>query len=406
MSTITKGAIENGQALKSCQFRADGFDMLRVRISPTKKKKNKLTSSPKSGSELDFNDEDPKWCLSHLFSIFDVEDVTENIQEINGIGSTYMKCLKVHFRDIRYQVLNTTNIQYSTTIDTNVAPSNKNSGMYNEGVKFTGDAMQDVFNAVIENKDIFDSTSSGAGELFPSPSEDPNVVWDKGGAEIFYTSPAGFSAYDDLDYIYSHHIGSKALPNSPVHDMCILHTSRSKKFGGIEPICLTPLSDFFEKSTDGDQPGELQLEHFFVTSVTTEQTTLTRNAPISQATDRDLKTAKYGHIINYSFVDMSPDTNSTKFCSTPVYSVDIKNRTFNVEFENNDVATARKLLTEAYISKLYSASKNQPNEKLFLPTIHQSKKTWNLFPAFSLNGDNKEARQRNGIHQLLYTGLH
>jgi hypothetical protein len=265
--------------------------------------------------------------------------------------------------------------------------------------------MQDVIKAVIENKEIFDSTSSGAGELFPSPSEDPNVTWDKGGSEIFYTSPAGYSAYDDLDYIYSHHIGSKPLPNSPVHDLCILHTSRSKKFGGIEPMCLTPLSDFFEKSTDGDEPGELQLEHFFVTSTTTEETALTRNSPISQATDRDLKTAKYGQIIKYSFVDMSPDVNSSMFCTTPVYSVDIKNRTFNVEFENNDVATARKLLTEAYISKLYTANKNQPNEKLFLPTIHQSKKTWNVFPAFSLNGDNKEARQRNGIHQLLYTGL-
>ena len=402
--TVTKGAIENGQALKGCQFRADGFDMLRLRISPTKKKQTK-TGTPKNGLELDFKDNDPKWCLSYLFSIYDIEDVTENIPEINANSSTYMKCLKVFFRDIRYQVLNTTNIEYSTTVNTDVAATNTNSGLYNEGVKFTGDAMQDVIKAVIDNTDIFDTTSSGPNELFPSPLQDPNVTWDKGGSEIFYTSPAGYSAYDDLDYIYSHHIGSKPLPNSSVHDLCILHTERCKKWGGIEPICLTPLSDFFEKSTEGDKPGELQLEHFFVTAMTTERATLTYNAPMSEAGDRDLKTAKYGQIINYSFVDMSPEINSSKFCTTPVYSVDIKNRTFNVEFQDNDVATARKLLTEAYISKLYTASKNEPNEKLFLPTIHQSKKTWNVFPTFSLNGDNKIARQRNGIQQLLYTGL-
>lgn len=404
-STITKGAKENGQALKSCQFRADGFDMLRFRVSPTNKKRNDVTGEPQTGKEFRFEDDDPKWCLSHLFSIYDIEDVTEKVPEINAQSSTYMKCIQIHFCDIRYQILKTTNIEYSTTIDTDNAPSNKNSGMYNEGVKFTGDAIIDIFNTVIKNDEIFDTTSSAAGELFPDPKADPDITWDKGGCEIFYTSPAGYTAFEDLTYVYSHHIGSKPLPNSTVHDLCILHTTRSKVHGSIEPLSLTPLSDFFEKSTNGEEPGELQLEHFFVTSATTKNPTFQRNSPISDATDRDLKTVKYGQIMNYSFVDMSPDTNGNLFCTSPVYSVDIKNRTFNIEFLNNDVETARKLITESYIAKLFSANKNEPNEKLFLPAIHTSKKTSNVFPVYSLNGDNKEARQRNGIHQLLYTGL-
>lgn len=403
--TVTKGAKENGQALKSCQFRADGFDMLRFRVSPTNKKRNKTSGEPQTGTEHRFEDNDPKWCLSHLFSVYDIEDVTEKVPEINGQSSTYMKCIQIHFRDIRYQILKTTNIEYSTTIDTDEAPSNKNSGMYNEGVKFTGDAIIDIFNSVIKNDEIFDTSSSAAGELFPNPKNDPSITWDKGGCEIFYTSPASYTAFDDLNYIYSHHIGSKPLPNSTVHDLCILHTGRSQTFGAIEPLCLTPLSDFFEKSTEGDEPGELQVEHFFVTSSTTEETNLKRNSPVSTKNDRDLKTAKYGQILNYSFVDMSPDVNGSLFCTSPVYSVDIKNRTFNIEFLNNDVETARKLIAESYITKMYSANKNEPNEKLFLPAIHVSKKTSNIFPAFSLNGDNKEARQRNGIHQLIYTGL-
>lgn len=403
-NTATKGAIENGQMLKACQFRADGFDMLRFRASPSKKNKTK-NSIPQTGNELNFNDKDPNWCLSYLFSIYDIEDVTENVAEINALGSTYMRCLKVYFRDIRYQVLKTTNIEYSTTMPTEVAFPNTNSGLYNEGVKFTGDAMQDVINKVIDNQDIFDSTKSAAGELFPTSFEDEAVTWDKGGSQMFYTSPAGYSAYDDLTYLYSHHVGSKQLTNSTINDMCILHTSKSKTFQNIQPLCLTPLSDFFEKSTNGEEPGELQLEHFFVTNQTEQKAMGNWKAPISSKDDRDLKTAKYGQIINYSFVDMSPDVNSGLFSTRPVYSVDIKNRTFNVEFENNDVVTARKLLTEAYITKLYTADKSRPNEKLFLPTIHQSKKTMNMFPSFSLNGDNKETRQRNGIHQLLYTGL-
>lgn len=405
--TVTKGAIENGQILKACQFRADGYDMLRIRISPSKYKKMiEKRQGPKSGVELNFNEKDPKWCLSYLFSIYDIEDVTENVAEVNALASTYMKCLKVYFRDIRYQVLKTTNIEYSTTVPTGVSFPNNNSGLYNEGAKFTGDVMQDIINSVINNQEIFDATSSpAAGELFPTPDQDSSVVWDKGGCEIFYTSPAGYSAYDDLEYTYSHHIGSNPLPNSVVHDLCILHTKKSNNFGFMEPLCLTPLSNFFEKSTEGNFPGELQLEHFFVTTQTSEQIPQTRKAPISQANDRDLKTSKYGQIMNYSFVDMSPEINSTLFSTMPVYSVDIKNRTFNVEFQNNDVVTARKILTESYISKLFTVNKNNINEKLFLPTIHQSKKHMNIFPTFSLNGDNKFARQKNGIHQLLYTGL-
>ena len=44
-------------------------------------------------------------------------------------------------------------------------------------------------------------------------------------------------------------------------------------------------------------------------------------------------------------------------------------------------------------------------EELFLPTIHKNKKDLNVFPTFSLNGNNTAVRQRNGLHDLLYTGV-
>ena len=44
-----------------------------------------------------------------------------------------------------------------------------------------------------------------------------------------------------------------------------------------------------------------------------------------------------------------------------------------------------------------------------MPTIHKSKKDRNIFPVYTLNGDDTKdgslVRQKNGIHQLLYTGL-
>ena len=103
--------------------------------------------------------------------------------------------------------------------------------------------------------------------------------------------------------------------------MCMLHTDRSKTFPYLEEIKLTPLSEFFKKAGgkkgSGDA-GELQKEHFFITSLTEE--TVEQNvatmyrAPIGKIDqDVDLKTAKYGQIISYSFVDMSPTVNSNMF---------------------------------------------------------------------------------------------
>ena len=103
---------------------------------------------------------------------------------------------------------------------------------------------------------------------------------------------------------------------------------------------------------------------------------------------------------------MSPEMNNDAFRTKPVYSVDIGKRTFNMQFKNNDVLSARKAITESYIKGLY---KQGEGENLFLPTLHKNKKSLNILPTFSLNGENNEQgkilRQKNGIHNLLYTGI-
>ena len=49
--------------------------------------------------------------------------------------------------------------------------------------------------------------------------------------------------------------------------------------------------------------------------------------------------------------------------------------------------------------------KQGDDEDLFLPILHKNKKDLNVFPTFSLNGNNLNIRQKNGLHNLLYTGL-
>jgi hypothetical protein len=274
-----------------------------------------------------------------------------------------------------------------------------------QGVLHTGDMLRDILNEGLAN-----IGKGGCDEFKIEEIVNGKRVWDKGKAELFYTSPAQWSASDDVDYVFSHHVSETELEggfNATFNDMCMLHTDRPDYPGFLEPIRLTPLTDFFKRAgSDPNKPGDLQREHFFVTA-TTEETTVTNLylAPMGgmDSNTIDLKTAKYGQILSYSFVDMSPTINSNMFCSTPVYSVDIGERQFNIEFKGNDIISARRMIANSYISKLFKEGTD--NEKLFLPTIHKNKKDLNVFPTFTLNGNNPAVRQRSGLHQLLYTGV-
>ena len=401
---MTRAAADVGDSLKSYLFRGDGFDLLRVMLSPISKESDGKEAQMQ-GVNISLND--TKWTLSYLFSIYEIEDVRD-VPELEGPTSSYIKCLKLKFHDVRYQMLQTTNIEYSSAIPKDqVYQSNFLSEMAPaQGVMHTGDMLRDIFNYALADVSI-----GGCKEFEIEQTEDTSL-WDKGKAELFYTSPATSTVADDIDYVFSHHVSEKelnqginaieAIPN----DLCLLHTDRSDKPGFLEAIRLTPLSTFFEKAgSTYDKPGDLQKEHFFVTSFTEEKTlTNLHLAPIGgDGKNVDLKTSKYGQILSYSFVDMSPTVNSSIFCSTPVYSVDIRDRMFNVEFQGNDIMSAKRIISNSYISKLFK--QGDDNESLFLPTIHKNKRDLNIFPTFSLNGNNPAVRQRNGLHHLLYTGV-
>lgn len=392
---LEAAAIENAKTLQDYEFRGDGFDLLRVMVIPK-------TDPGKDGQGLDISRNDTKWMLSYVFSIYDVEDVN-NIPTVQGFVSPYMKCLKVKFHDVRHQMLRTVNIEYSTSIpkDQSLVPNVNSEMAKTQGVLYTGDIMRDILNEVLAKPE-----NGGCEEFKIDGTPDK---WDKGKGELFYTSPASYSAQDDLDYVYNHHISIKNMEGAPdgveFQDMCMLHTERSSVFGKVEELHLTPLQDFFEKA-GSESAGEIYKETFYVTSATEEEN-VTNTKKVPQGGDGksvNFQSFKYGQIMSYSFVDMSAAINSEMFRTAPVYSVDIGKREFNVEFKGNNISSVKKMFAKTYISKLFANSKGV-EEELFLPVIHKNKESLNLFPTWSTNGNNSIVRQKNGLHQLLYTGI-
>ena len=392
--TQIKGAEDNGALLQQYEFRGDGFDLLRIMIRPT----NNTTGK----TPLTINEKDPKWVLSYLFSIYDVEDLSE-VPGVMGPASTALKCLRLSFRDVRYQMLKTTNLEYSTANSPDVVAGPP--GMYNSSAQTpralkTGNAILEIWNQALSKPD-----EQGQGAIEFTQIKGSN--WDEGTSDIFYTSPAQYSAADDIDYIFAHHTGPSLASNAKVNDMCFMHTTRPGTPELLEPVCITPLKKFFDQAMNGNEPGELQLEQFCVTDHSSEKidpsAVLPKTPSGGNGSNVNLKTFKYGQIMAYSLMDMSAEINSSSFISTPVYSVDIGRREFNMQFQNNDLLTVRKAIADEYIKSVFKQSTE--NEKLFLPVIHKTKKNNNIFPTYSLNGDNELVRQKNGFHKLLYTGL-
>jgi hypothetical protein len=422
-------------------FRNDGNDLLRIRINPV------LDGSSSNLDVFNLTDglritDDRHWTLSYLFSIYDIEDIDLPPGARNQASAT-VKALKIYFWDSWYQRMLSNRLQYSTGLSIfSNAKADIQQGKYaNPGTLSTGQAMKEIIDLSLSQ----DSSQEKYTGTFITPAPSLNFSynptppigpeWDPGATNIFFTAPAGHNAYESLMYVYDKHVSSSKLGKPPtasaprggtvsqndLYDFSILVKERGPKATDLGQLTLKSMSSYFQNAGNRENvPGPYQIEHYFLQSYGSsytskindpdvpnnqERATKSLRAPISNEPNDvvDLKTLKYNQITTYRFVDISALTNTTKFCNSPVYSFDFKNRVFNVEFKNNSVLAAREFMSQKYINELYR--KNTDNEKLFLITLDQDKKNKNVQPSFSCYGDDPIIRQSSGLQKLLYVGV-
>jgi len=387
-------------------FRGDGYDYLRIRIKP------KLEGASGAGVNLAIDDS-PHWSISHLFSVYDMEDIDLPPGAQNQ-ASASQKCIKLYFWDLWYQKLISTVMEYSTakSIRADIEGDRAQNKYANHGTIPTGLAIKEIIELGLsedisqENYGEISLGNPGLGFTY-EPTADGDS-WDDGAANIFYTTPADASAYDSLMYIFKKHISSKTQDNK--NDVCLLSKERGPREDDIGQFNLMPLSEYFKKAGNTtSQPKEFQIEHFFVQGYANSQTSprggVMYRAPKNDGTNPkiDMQTNKYGVITSYRFVDMAPYTNTLEFTNKPVCSFDFNNRVYNIEFTKNSVKSAREFISKKYISELYKTG--GPEEDLFLTTLNKDKETINTRPVFSLHGDDPDIRQSAGLSKLLKTGL-
>jgi len=422
-------------------FRNDGKDYLRIRIKPNIQDQANINQTG-TGTGINITDE-KHWTLSYLFSIYDVEDIDLPPGARNQASAT-LKCFKIYFWDSWYQKMLTNFVQYSTALSQQAnIEEDKFQGLYaNPGVIPTGIAMKELIdlslttNTSQENYtgEVIGLTDSSLRLLY-NPTAPLGENWEEGAAKIFFTNPTSSNAYQSLTYLYDKHISNSSenvqssqqqtrdgVPaDTAIHDFSILIKERGPQATDVGQLTLRSMSSFFNKAGNSlNAPGPYQIEHFFLQNygnfsaskirdqdaIGTTRATKSYRAPIGNTSSDtvDFKSLKYNQITNYRFVDISALTNATEFCTTPVYSFDFKNRSFNVEFKNNTVLAAREFMSKKYINQLYKKDISDV-EKLFLITLDQDKKNKNINSNFSCYGDNPLIRQSNGIQKLLYLGV-
>lgn len=397
---ITQGTLtvfyanELAEFLGGFVFRNDGRDLLRMRIKPRDLAINGLPS-------LDIDKNKKIWELNFLFSIYDVEDVTPQTSS-NGLSEVLKKYKKFYFWDLRYQIMLTNNLEYSTALSTSNRKPQPPTPL---------DALRDEYRSVPADVAMYEIIKQALNndELLSKTALDVNYEdWDLSENNIFYTSGAQDNSFEDLMYVYRRHITSHKLNGvDSARDFCILNIERGD--GDLGYFSLKPLSKYFEKA-GVDSPGEYQIEHFFLQNDSNpeEGGIGLYRAPLNLNTNnRDISLRDYSTIVKYEFVDIAPLINASVFATTPVYSFDFNNRTFNVEFQNNSIETAEQVFTENYISQLYKKG-GKSNFLLQNQTEAKQKGINNTInPSFSLYGDSDKPELRNpdGLHRLLHTGL-
>jgi hypothetical protein len=396
-STTTPGELG---LIPSYIFRNDGNDVLYINIFP------RLDGL---GAPIDRK----HWELVYRFSIYDMEDIDQPPGAQNAASAT-IKCKKLYFWDQWYQKMITNTLEYSTAYDNEKTASALRPTSIPDYLrsKPTGVAMKEVISKALGDIGLnIPYQDAVVGTLVGGPQQGD---WEDGKTNIFYTAPATNNAYQTLMDIYERHV-STANSGEVLHDHSILYKERGPNEGDPGYFALKPISNFFEKAgKTANSPGEYQIEHFFVQDYTSDGTPGAVRAPYlaNQNMQKDTKLANYSLITNYRFVDIPGFTNATQFRTKAVHSVDFTKRTFNIEYFQNSVLNARKLMVDKYINEVFTSGEDR--ESLFLLTLEKSKKGQNIEPVFSLYGDNNEEkdviqsaikRQSDGLHKLLQTGI-
>lgn len=202
--------VENGalfaKDLDNYVFRNDGFDFLKITITPTDPVLWNSNNSKHNATSDSFHYADlpqEKLELNLWLSIYDIEDLETPVD--GDMLKTIVRYKKFYFRDYRYQKMVTTVPEYSTALSPELASVPTTAPDEARSLS-TGKILHEI----IKKLDVDDDLKQTALEA-SKPGD-----WDEGGTALFVTTGAAENMAELVDYVLDKHIAKegKEYPTS------------------------------------------------------------------------------------------------------------------------------------------------------------------------------------------------
>ena len=340
-------------------FRTDGRNRISFRIYPCSKNNINDDTYPKEN-----------WEICYDFVIYDVEDLPTN--------TNHKKLRKYYFWDERYQLFSERNIEYSTVYSATkkVDGTGKVQFQLNDYSSYPdikkavipNDALKDIIRVACSDPPIVkisnnesslkvgfkqDGSIDNPTEPVYSLKDPVDPDWNVGTAsnKIIYTSPANYSAVDDINYVLDR---CSSTDNGPVF-LQLGRTSNDKKFK------LIGLSDIFKSSTSN------QVERLYIDDSVTfnsaggnKNATGSPNIPRASVKIDDKNSVNFtspvaSRITSYEYSPMVA-LDDFRILNLPLHTYDFSTGEFKIYFNENTAKDVKKVL-ESYAKKgLYSFS--------------------------------------------------
>ena len=163
--------------------------------------------------------------------------------------------------------------------------------------------------------------------------KDNTPDFEEGLSEIFYTSPADNTAYDDLLYLLSKHVS-----DDPNNDFSIL-----KKGNFDNKYSLKSVSALFKKAynVEDGTAGEENLEKLFITGTSDSDPVIQSD---KKTPDRIASFGQYSEIKDVNFFNTDSIINSEKLKTKVLHSYNFSDKTFNIDKKNSDILNVKNKL--------------------------------------------------------------
>jgi len=363
----TLSEFSNKSLLRGYRTRGDARDILLLSILPVDKGVTEGEYNMMSDSYYEV------FGLQLMFVISDEIDTSNE----NSVVKRYT------IQDFDYQILSERNTFFSTT-SLLEGKSDIANLTDSEREATTGKIIKAILQTVLQDKSVIKTEVINGVAVTPD--------FEDGASKLFYSSPANYTAIDDISYMYSLHVSDNAYK-----DFAFLN--KNQYTGEYE---LISASNIFKNSFNktNDSGGKYYLENFTLQGGTKDVSGVIQNSMKKPAVA--LEFGELSDIIDIKFFNPPGKLYQDTIKTNLVHSYNCKTKMFHINGVDGDIENIKKSFDNIFVAPM--KGKNAPSPNFILNNTQKTNLNYNnVFTIY--NNDNDFIKLAVGRNTVLKNAL-